>query len=56
MKTYIKPEIDVTDFRMPSVICLSISDEETTEALGNKRDNNNGNNADDKDPWKNGLW
>ena len=57
MKNYIIPELEVTDFRMSAVICLSMTDEETNEALGNKRgsigrDEAKGN---DREPWKDGL-
>ena len=57
MKTYIKPEIEVSDYNTTSVICLSMTDEETDEALGNKRGSfDRKETKDTRDPWKDGLW
>ena len=54
MKTYTKPEIKELNYRMMSLVCLSIDDEETDEALSNTR-RDQGNSSDSKDPWRNGL-
>lgn len=57
MKTYIKPKIEVADYNTTSVICLSMTDEETDEALGNKRGSFDRKETNDtRNPWKDGLW
>ncbi|MBR4365305.1 MAG: hypothetical protein IKP43_00835 [Bacteroidaceae bacterium] len=55
MKTYIQPEIEEVNYRMPVVICLSIFDDETDESLANQR-RDDAVASKNKDPWKDGLW